>query len=513
VSWRCTLRVSAALSLALALMSGCDATRLDHRTCWQDEHNCNPGFFCDQSTHQCMPGMPGVDGGADTRADASIPDVPVAYDGRVDAYTNPNADTDTDAAKDAPLSSPLDSAGEASPAFDSAASSSVDAVMDVAVEARAIDAAGTCGNDNDCLSAEARFCVQGLCVACKTAAECGGGSPVCSAAHACVSCAAALAGCPSTTPACDVASGQCFECLANSDCAGKSGKSFCTNRKCGECATSTDCTATSKPICDTSASSCVACTTDSQCQAKGSGAGVCLSDGHCATSAETVYVGRTTIGSCSDTVESAGSLESPFCTASKAIAAGTSVVIVLNSLADSFALGVLAAPLVIVGRNGVVTARADTDGIRLIAGDLSLRGLSITGNPSSSQGIGLDVPATTLGSATLHIDGCTISKHAAGGIFLSNAAFDIRNSAIVNNGSGQTGDGTVWSGIRVDKLPTSGPTTLGLVTISDNASTGLSCAAAIQGQGVLATGNPTNITTSCGFVACAAASTSCGSQL
>ena len=498
MSGRCTLRIVAAWGLGLALICGCDATRLDHRTCWQDEGNCNPGFSCDKSTHRCMPGMPGVpavDAGTDSGADASLSDAPVAYDGRG------GFDANTDTEKDAPLSFALDSAGEAGLAFDSAASA-VDAVIDVAVDMRAIDAAGTCGNDSDCLSSDAgdaRFCVQGLCVACKTAAECSGGSPVCSAAHACVSCAAALAGCPLAAPACEADSGQCFECLADSDCAGKTGKSFCTNRKCGECASSTDCTASGKPICDTSASACVACTSDSQCQAKGAGSGVpgvCMADGHCATSDETAYVGLTATGLCSDTA--ANSILSPFCTADKAIAAGKPVVIVLGSLADSFALGVLAAPLVIVGRNGVVTARADTDGISMIAGDLSLRSLTIAGNPSSSQGIGIDVQATTLGSATLHIDGCTISKHADGGILVSGAAFDIRNSTVTNNGSGQTADGIVWSGIRVDKLPTSGQATLTLVTISDNASTGLSCAAAIQGQGVLATGNATNITTSCG---------------
>jgi len=533
MSPRCTLRISAALGLGLALICGCDATRLEHRTCWQDEGNCNKGFSCDKSTHECVPA---VDGGEDSSADApepDVPDAPVAYDGRVgdDAYA--------DTAKDALLPSALDGPGEAGLAFDSAASPD-SADITVAVDTRAIDAAGTCGNDSDCLSLDARFCVQGLCVACKTAAECSGGSPVCSAAHACVSCAAALASCPSAAPACEADSGQCFECLADCDCAGKTGDSFCTNRKCtpcsaaapsacasrdpakpvclesgacGECANSADCPATSRPICDASTSACVACTSDSQCQAKGIGSGVCLADGHCATSTETAYVGRTAIGSCSDTAASAGSIDSPFCTADKAITAGKPAVIVLNNLADSFALGVLGAPLVIVGRNGVVTARTDADGISMIAGDLSLRGLAITGNPSSSQGIGVDIQATTLRSATLHIDGCTISRHADGGIFLASAAFDIRNSTIANNGSGQTTDGTVWSGIRVDKLPTSGPTTLGLVTIRDNASTGLSCKSAIQGQGVLATGNATNITSSCGFSTCAAASTSCGSQL
>jgi hypothetical protein len=524
VSSRRTLRCWAALGLGIALMGGCDATRLDHQTCWQDEGNCNQGFTCDKLTHQCVPAL---DGGTADSPDAPLPDGSVAFDLRVDRGT--------DTATDAPLAPALDSAGEAGPAFDGAS-----AAIDVAVDGRAIDAAGTCGSDGDCLSRDARFCVQGLCVACKTSAECRGGSPVCSSAHACVSCAAAPAGCPSAAPACEADSGQCFECLADRDCTGKPGKSFCrsgtcvpcsaadasacaardpakpvclASGACGECASSADCTATSKPICDTSASACVACTSDGQCQIKGGGSGVCLADGHCASSAETAYVGRTALGSCSDTVVNAGSLAEPFCTTTKAIAAGKPVVIVLNNLADSFALGALGAPLVIVGRGAVVTARADTDGISLNAGDLSLRGLTITGNPSSNQGVGIDIQATTPRSATLHLDGCTISKHADGGIFLANAAFDIRNSTIVNNGSGQTGDGNVWSGVRIDKLPASGPTMLNLVTISNNASVGLSCAAAIQGLGVLSTGNATDITSSCGFSPCAAAGTSCGSQL
>jgi hypothetical protein len=472
-----------------------------------------------------------VNGGGDI-ADATVSDASVASDGRL-GY---------DALEDAPLSATPDAADDVSMAFDSAAIDvATDVAMDVAVafDTRAMDAAGTCGNDNDCHAPDARFCVQGLCVACKTAAECSGGSPVCSGAHTCVSCAASDAGCPSAAPVCEADLGQCFECLAEGDCAGKPGKSFCSNHSClpcsavdpsacasrdpgkpvclpdgacGECASSTACTATSKPICDTAASACVACTSDSQCLVKG-GAGVCLADGRCAASAEAVYVGRTAIGACSDTAVNAGSIQLPFCTADKAIAAGKPAVIVLNNLADSFALGVLVAPLVVVGHNGVITARSDTDGVSMVAGDLSLRSLTIAGNPSSSQGIGVDIQATTARSATLHIDGCTISKHADGGIFLSGAAFDIRNSTVTSNGAGQTADGTVWSGIRVDKLPTSGPTTLHLVTISDNASTGLSCAAAIQGQGVLATGNATDITTSCNVEACSAASPICGSQL
>jgi hypothetical protein len=86
---------------------------------------------------------------------------------------------------------------------------------------------------------------------------------------------------------------------------------------CAECATSDDCKAAAKPICDTSANVCVACTSDDQCQAKAGGPGVCMfqQDGHCATDAESIYVGKNGAGTCSDS--GAGSAQMPYCTAQK----------------------------------------------------------------------------------------------------------------------------------------------------------------------------------------------------
>jgi len=51
------------------------------------------------------------------------------------------------------------------------------------------------------------------------------------------------------------------------------------------------------------------------------------------------------------------------------------------------------------------------------------------------------------------------------------------------------------------------------VTIQNNLATGLTCSTAIQGQGVLASGNtPLDIATSCGVVSCATPAPTCGAQ-
>lgn len=526
----------ALVGVLVLLATACDATRTDHRTCYESERNCLPGTRCNLATFQCeRDDDGGSDGRADGVPDLSTSDVPMANGPDAGSH---DASPVSDVYQDAPLPV-LDSGSEGVGVPLDSASVDVDVDGGAAIDARPLDAAGTCGGDDDCVSARARFCVQGLCVSCRTSTECSGGTPVCSAGHACVSCAGVDAGCPAGVPACEVDSGRCVECVGDGECAGKAGRSFCVNRQCapcsaaaaaacaardpskpvclaggacGECAGSADCTVARKPICDTGTGTCSACTADSQCQAKGNGAGVCLADGHCATTAETIYVGRTATGSCSDTAMNAGSALSPFCSADKAIAAGKPVLVVLGPLTDSFVLGALASPLLIVGRNGVLTARNDSDGISMTSGELTLRNLTITASASSNQGIGIDVQVPTGRSATLHVDGCTISKHADGGIFLSGAAFDIRDSAISNNRAGQTANGIVWAGIRVDKLPANGSTSLELVTLSDNASTGLSCVAAVQGQGVLATGNSLNITNSCGFSSCPAAGPACGAQ-
>jgi hypothetical protein len=285
---------------------------------------------------------------------------------------------------------------------------------------------------------------------------------------------------------------------------------------CVECATSDDCKAAAKPICDTSVNVCVACTSDAQCSGK-AGPGVCMfqQDGHCATDAESVYVGAA--GICSDSGGSAGSAQTPYCTAQTGLgvakSSGRPVVVVMGQVQGGFATGALSSPLTIVGKNAIIKPADYADGIAITSGEVYLRGLTVAGNPSGVTGIGVNAQAATGATVVLHMDGCTIKDNPGGGILLAGASFDIRDSVVSGNGPGQTAGGTVWGGIRVESLPTGGQASLNLMTIQKNLATGLTCSGAVQGQGVLASGNtPLDIATSCSVVSCAPPSSACGAQ-
>jgi hypothetical protein len=533
-----------ALATAGTFGLGCDATRRDWGTCYQNR--CGSGHGCTPD-HRCIPFL---DGGA---WETSQVDVPKGMDG---AVASPPIDgspmevsSSVDASEDVPVSAgsvdvvvgaTLDSATEAGQA------GSVDSgAVDVGtVDANNPDAAGTCASDNDCTGKDAPYCVQGRCVSCATGDQCSGGAPICSASHACVSCAAVDAGCRAATPACEADSGRCLECLGDGDCVRDASKSFCQagtcvgcagagilacagrnpanpvcmpSGLCAECATSVDCKFAAKPICDNTANACVACKSDDECQAKVGGPGVCMfqQDGHCANDAETVYVGKNGAGTCSDS--GLGAVQMPYCTAQTAIGVAKSAlkqVVVVMGQVGGFSIGALSAPLTIVGKSAVISPADYADGISLTRGEIYLRGLNVAGNPSGVTGIGVNAQAATGSTVLLHMDGCTVKDNPGGGILLAGASFDIRNSKVSGNGPAQTAGGTSWGGIRIESLPAGGQASLNLVTIQKNLAPGLSCAGAIQGQGVLATDNAQpDIATSCGnVVSCGSPSPTCGAQ-
>jgi len=532
------LCLAMALILGGSFTAGCDARRRDPGTCFQED--CDPGFMCTKS-NQCVRAM---DGGAwdlgqiDVRQGMEGGAAPQRIDGSAIDLFSP-----VDTSVDVPITlSPIDG-GVALDSATEAATVDAAALDSDPGDSLLPDAAGTCGSNNDCTGKDAPFCVQARCVSCKSSDQCGGGSPLCSASHACVSCAVVDAGCPSATPACEADSGRCLECLGDGDCRRDANKSFCQSGlcvgcggasatacsardpgnpvclpggTCTECATSNDCKSPAKPICDTTANTCVACTRDDQCQSKVDGPGVCLFqlDGHCATDVESVYVGKNGAGACSDA--GAGSAQMPYCTAQTAIgvakSAGTPVVVVMGQV-SGFSLGALSAPLTIVGKGGVITPADYADGVSITRGEVYLRALTVAGNPSGVTGMGISAQAATGATVVLHMDGCTVRDNPGGGILLVGAAFDIRNSKVTGNGPGQTADGSLWGGIHVESLPAAGETSLNLVTIQKNLATGLSCSGAIQGRGILATGNTTlEIGIACAVTSCSTPSPTCGVQ-
>ncbi len=521
---------------ALALLSACDATRRDWSTCWHE--GCAADHFCN-SEHRCEP-RPLDAGALDSRGSVDV--VPAVEVLAADAPVS--VEVGMDLAVPQAVDSAVDRGVDAEP---DVAIADVAVPIDVAVDRLVPDAPGTCTIDADCPSAGLPFCVDGLCVACKTGEQCKGGVPICSAAHLCVSCAVIDAGCPAATSACEADSGRCVECLADGDCKGSPAKSFCvagacvactavaadacakrdpsqpaclSAGTCAECASNDDCTVAVKPICDTTAHLCNRCTSDSECESKAGGPGVCLSeqDGHCATDDETIYVASPT-GSCPASAPGTGSAIAPYCSLQIALTAAKSrlvpLLVLSGPLTGGFTGVSLSAPLTMVGKQAVITPAPGADGINIVSGELSLRNITIRGSASTSTWIGVNAAATSGNSVVLHLDSCAVIDNPGGGIFLNGAAFTIKNTTVTGNGPNSTG----WGGLQVQNPPVAGPTTLSQVTISDNKQVGLACSASLAASnaapGVLATGNVggIDISSTCGIVSCGAVvGPTCGAQ-
>jgi hypothetical protein len=287
------------------------------------------------------------------------------------------------------------------------------------------------------------------------------------------------------------------------------------------CVASSDCKVATSPICTSNL--CGACTADSQCSAKlgtTGNPGVCLNniDGHCATDAETVYVGAVGTVTCTDGV-GAGAAATPFCTALIGVnvastTGGKNLVLLTGTLAN-FSIAVPSKTLTVVGRTAVITPPTATNGIDITSGTVYLRNLTVQGVTTAGSQTGVGINALPGSPVTLYITGCTI-KSNVGGILLNGAAFDIENTTVSNNAAGALG-ATRWGGILVSSLPATGPTILNHVTIQNNAQVGLSCSAPITTSStVLSSGNITGSTdpadqiSGCGFTSCAAAGTGCG---
>jgi hypothetical protein len=251
---------------------------------------------------------------------------------------------------------------------------------------------------------------------------------------------------------------------------------------------------------------------------------VCLTDGHCATDSETVYVGALGAATCSET--NAGTAQSPLCSLQGGVTLAKKnsipVVVIRGTLAAASASIAVTSPLTVVGKSNATITPAATlgsDCITITSGEVYLRNLTIQGTASPATGMGINAGTGGGAAVTLHLDTCSVVNNPGGGILLNVAAFDIKNTTVSNNGSGSLG-GFSWGGVLADNPPTGGPATLSNVTIQSNGQVGLVCSGSIAAStSVLAIGNNTGstkptdqISTSCGITACAATSATCGVQ-
>lgn len=327
---------------------------------------------------------------------------------------------------------------------------------------------------------------------CSSHQECPAARPACSAAGACISCNAVPEACGARDPGKPVCgpTGTCVECVADKDCSRDT-----------------------SPICNTASHACERCTRDAQCAAKvGADPGVCMShqDGRCAKTAETLFVENKPECVMATAAADAGSPQKPFCRLRDALfgVSGTparKVVVVRGLVADGEgSITGAQGQITIVGQQNAVLAASGDPGLSVNGSDVFVRDIKIGG--SQREGV------TARNGAVLRLERVAVDRNAGGGVLVDGSGFEIRNSAITGNGPGTIGT-TTWGGVLVQNPRSAGPAVLDLVTILNNQGPGLSCSTAVQGTGVLATGNaPVDVNPTCGITSCAAAGPMCGAQ-
>jgi hypothetical protein len=258
-----------------------------------------------------------------------------------------------------------------------------------------------------------------------------------------------------------------------------------------------------------------------------------MTDGHCATTSEVIFVDS----SASACATGDGTSANPVCTltaASGLLHVGRNVIVLLGVASDHLTLSTSGVSPVLIGRknsSGDVGSIPAGGGVALtILSDTALvRDLTVAGGVGSgAKGVlvqgtgtkltllrvtanlttGLGVEADT--GTTLTMNACTVSNNSmGGGILLNGAAFDIESTTVTGNGPSAD---LTWGGIKIQS-PIASEDTLNLVTVQNNLGPGVSCSAPVAGTGVLASGNATGqIAGTCGFSSCGTAGPMCGAQ-
>jgi Cys-rich repeat protein len=121
-----------------------------------------------------------------------------------------------------------------------------------------------CRGNGDC-GAGQPFCVLGRCRQCEITADCGAGQACYPRDHQCHPFCDANGDCAdvNNSPFCDLETGACVGCVADSDCGDQP---FCnpTTGQCAECIGDADC-GVSSPFCDPSNGECHSCIVDEHC--------------------------------------------------------------------------------------------------------------------------------------------------------------------------------------------------------------------------------------------------------
>jgi hypothetical protein len=298
------------------------------------------------------------------------------------------------------------------------------------------------------------------CVVCVKDGDCKDkANPICGADHLC--------------HPCTTGSSQCA--------AFDAGTPICTASGCVECTTSADCTADAKrPICDIFTGICAPCTADSQCVAKlGANPGVCMfhQDGHCATDAESVYVQPASVTCVPGAGTAGGTSSMPFCQLAVAVtSAGARRLFVLRG--GSITGGTTISnggPYSLIGQSATITADVGQAGLHVSGTDVYVRGVKIGTLNAATIGIIAD------GSATIRLDGVEIDNMPQGGLRVTDSAgYDVINSIFAGNGGTRDEGNRFVGGVWIDTPPSNQLSRFAFNTVVSNKRDGVTCASAIQ---------------------------------
>jgi hypothetical protein len=297
-----------------------------------------------------------------------------------------------------------------------------------------------------------------VCRGCATG-ECGGadaGAPVCASSGACVECVADTDCKVVAKPICDTNTNTCRPCANGStECSVVSAATpvCAASGGCVQCLANTDCTTATKPTCDTT-NVCRACASDSEC----GGPGVCMTDGHCATASEVIFVQFTAAGCPTPD----GSAARPYCAPNDAVAVLTStrhVIVIVGNANSQMSLATTGLSPVVIGQKNssgtassipanaatAITVMSDTVLIRDLTANLGstgAKGIMVTGTGTkvslfrvtANLGTGLGVDAES--GAALTMDKCYVTNNSAGGVLVNAASYSIQNTVIAANSVG-----------------------------------------------------------------------------
>lgn len=303
---------------------------------------------------------------------------------------------------------------------------------------------------------------------------------------------------------CEPDAAVCVECLDDTNCAGKPTSPICQNHVCR------------------------ACKADAECPDPK----ICMTDGHCATSDEVVFVEFNSSG-CPG---ANGTASNPYCTPNDGVmhlTSGQNVLVIRGATADRLILNTSGIAPVVIGRNSASIPATAATAIQVLSDSVLIRDLTVTGgtapgsrgfvasgattavklsNVQVNVGSGLGIQVDS--GAMLTMDRCTINGNNKGGILIDAANFDIRNTTITGNGPGDDA-GAAWGGLRLKNLLATGQKSLELLTVMNNNNVGVSCSGSVDATNVLVAGSSggIDISQTCGFMSCGTAVTAtCGAQ-